>query len=73
MDLSYSPRVGNGAWRLTECTAWTKANGVDAIRPNATGILNQCHFTIRHGSSQGNSQRQRHLSRHSLTGNHATT
>ena len=39
MDLSFSTSVGNGAWSLAECAAWAKANGFDAIRPNATGVF----------------------------------
>ena len=39
MDLSFSTSAGNGAWSLAECAAWAKANGFDAIRPNATGVF----------------------------------
>lgn len=39
MDISFSTRVGNGAWGLAECAQWAKANDFDAIRPNATGIF----------------------------------
>ena len=39
MDLSFSTSAGNGGWSLAECAAWAKANGFDAIRPNATGVV----------------------------------
>ena len=39
MDLSFSTSAGNGGWSLAECAAWAKANGFDAIRPNATGVF----------------------------------
>ena len=39
MDLSFSTGAGNGGWSLAECAAWAKANGFDAIRPNANGTF----------------------------------
>ena len=39
MDLSFSTSAGDGGWSLAECAAWAKANGFDAIRPNATGVV----------------------------------
>ena len=39
MDLSFSTSAGGGGWNLVDCAAWAKANGFDAIRPNATGAF----------------------------------
>ena len=39
MDLSFSTSAGDGGWSLAECAAWAKTNGFDAIRPNATGVV----------------------------------
>ena len=39
MNISFSTSVGGGAWSLSECAAWAKANDFDAIRPNANGLF----------------------------------
>lgn len=39
MHISFSTYIGGGAWSLEECFEWTKTNGFDAIRPNASGLF----------------------------------
>ena len=39
MNISFSTGVGGGAWGLTECAAWAKANDFDAIRPYNNGLF----------------------------------
>ncbi len=39
MDISFSTSIGDDTWSLEECAQWAKAHGFNAIRLNATGIV----------------------------------